>query len=115
MKMEDWKDKLAALNVPEAAEEEPEAPSAPQEKPAGQTEPLRLILDRKGRKGKVATIVEGFEIPDEEVDEIASMLKRKIGTGGSSRDGEILLQGDWRDKAAELLQAAGFKTKKVGG
>lgn len=72
---------------------------------------LRVILDKKGRKGKVATIIEGFTIPDDEVAEISSELKRKIGTGGSARGGEILLQGDWREKASSLLREKGFKVK----
>ena len=76
-----------------------------------QKEPLHVVIDRKGRKGKTATIIEGFTLPDEEVETIASELKRKIGTGGSSRGGEILLQGEWRQKVTELLRAKGFKTK----
>ena len=109
--MKDWKDMLAGLrtDVPQA---DPEAAgdSRPQD---DRKEPqnLHIILDKKGRKGKMATIIEGFTLTDEEVAEIASELKRKIGTGGSSRGGEILLQGDWRSRAAELLRARGFKVK----
>lgn len=73
---------------------------------------LRVIIDRKGRRGKTATIVEGFTLPDAEVDAIASELKRKIGTGGSSRGGEILLQGEWKEKAADILKAMGFKVSR---
>lgn len=109
--MQDWKDMLAGLrpDVPQVSPEM-ETPSSSHEE---STEPqtLHIILDKKGRKGKMATIIEGFTLTDEEVAEIASELKRKIGTGGSSRDGEILLQGDWRGRAAELLRARGFKVK----
>lgn len=94
----------APSESPEGAREESAAPSAT---PPSQS--LKVILDRKGRKGKVATIIEGFTLDDEAVADIASELKRKIGTGGSSRGGEILLQGDWREKAAVLLRAKGFK------
>lgn len=109
--MKDWKDMLAGLrpDVPQA-EPEPETLSTPQEERKEQ-QTLHLILDKKGRKGKMATIIEGFTLNDDEVAEIASDLKRKIGTGGSSRGGEILLQGDWRSRAAELLRARGFKVK----
>lgn len=106
---EDWKAKLAALGgIPEAEEEPGEAVPNEAEKPQ-QTEKLRIVIDKKGRKGKVATIIEGFTLPDEDVEAIASELKRKIGTGGSSRGGEILLQGEWKDRAAELLKGKGFK------
>ena len=111
---QDWKDMLASLKGDGQADE---APIATEENAAGDgTAPqapqsLRVLLDKKGRKGKTATIVEGFTLDDEAVADIASELKRKIGTGGSSRGGEILLQGDWRDKAATLLRAKGFTVK----
>lgn len=107
---QDWKDILASMggsttqDSPETTPtEEPKEPSAPQT--------LHVLIDKKGRKGKVATIIEGFTLPDEEVAEIASELKRRIGTGGSSRGGEILLQGDWLAKAKQLLAAKGFRVK----
>ena len=78
-----------------------------------QTDALHILIDRKGRKGKTATIIEGFTLPDDAVEAIASELKRKIGTGGSSRGGEILLQGDWKEKAAAILKEKGFKLKGI--
>ena len=109
----DWKDALAALNasgtLPEGEEHNEERNNDKESCVAMPT--LRIILDRKGRKGKTATIIEGFTGTDEEVTETARHLKQKIGTGGSSRGGEILLQGDWRDRAAELLRELGYKTK----
>ena len=112
---QDWKEMLAGLagEVPSAPEESPredESAAENQQKPL-QTAPLHVAVDRKGRKGKVATIIEGFELDDDEVAEIASELKRKIGTGGSSRGGEILLQGDWREKVTQLLRSRNFKVK----
>ena len=109
----DWKDTLAALaaggTLPEGYDtprEEPAAPAAP--KPQ-----LKVLLDRTGRKGKSATIIEGFTESDEEVAATARMLRQSIGTGGSSRGGEILLQGDWRERAAALLREKGYKVKTV--
>ena len=61
----------------------------------------------------MATIISGFECDDEEVKNIAKELKMKIGTGGSARGGEILLQGDWRDKVVEILKTQKFKVKKI--
>lgn len=80
-------------------------------------ESLRVLIDRKQRKGKTATIVEGFicetDEDDARVAAIAKELKQKLGTGGSSRGGEILLQGDWRERAAAHLRLLGFQVKCV--
>ena len=78
-----------------------------------QTEPLRILTDRKARKGKTATIVEGFLCDDDELKEIAKELKTKVGVGGSSRCGEILLQGDCKAKTAEILKNKGYKVKII--
>ncbi|MCM1377888.1 MAG: translation initiation factor [Clostridium sp.] len=98
----DWKDALGSLldsgTLPEGEdsirEEEPTKPKR---------QKLNIILDKKGRKGKTATLIEGFDLPQEEVEQIARELKKRIGTGGSVRRGDILLQGDWREKAREIL------------
>ena len=93
------------LPAGEEADEKPQAAVTP----ARQT--LHVLMERKGRAGKVATIIEGFSLTDEEVAEIASQLKKRLGIGGSSRGGEILLQGDRRREAAELLRAMGHTVK----
>ena len=110
---QDWKEMLASVR---GDVQEPESPvDGTGQTPAQDTDmnlrnqKLNIVLDKKGRKGKVATIIEGFTIDDDAVAEIASELKRKIGTGGSSRGGEILLQGDWKVKAADILRSKGFK------
>lgn len=110
----DWKDALAALGASGALPEgEPEA-AAPEQtdgkKP--QKAPISVYIDRKKRRGKEATVLEGFECDDDELKEIARQLKQQLGCGGSQRDGEILLQGDVRDKACQLLATLGFKTKR---
>lgn len=111
---QDWKDMLASLAGDLPPGDSGDTESGLEEKAAAKTatsQSLHIVLDRKGRKGKVATIIEGFTLPDDEVEQIASDLKRKIGTGGSARGGEILLQGDWRDKAAILLREKGYNVK----
>lgn len=76
---------------------------------------LRIWLDRKGRAGKQATLVRGFVGSDADLRELASMLKSKCGVGGSAKDGEIIIQGDFRDRITEILVNAGYKAKKAGG
>lgn len=108
----DWKDALAALRGSEAAPID-NTPDAPEPAPDKSLPHLTISIDRKGRKGKTATIVEGFDPHDESAADTARILKQKIGTGGSSRGGEILLQGDWRQRAADILRDMGFKVKTI--
>ncbi len=112
----DWKDALASLSgLPEGEEPQPSHSSQPNnpttQQPRTQASPLHVLIEKKGRGGKTATIVEGFEIPDDEVDEIARTLRKRLGTGGSARGGEILIQGDRKADVVKLLKEMGFKTK----
>ena len=77
---------------------------------------LRIWLDRKNRGGKDATLVKGFIGTSDDLEALGKTLKTKCGTGGTAKDGEIIIQGDMRDKVLELLLKMGYKlAKKAGG
>lgn len=111
MNSNDWLSALEALKaggtLPEGAPNAPEAP-APEKtkKPV-----LHIVLDKKQRRGKTATIIEGFDCSDDDLLDLARRIKTALGTGGSARGGEILLQGDWKERATELLRREGYKVK----
>lgn len=76
---------------------------------------LKVWLDKKQRKGKVVTLVTGFMGNSEDLRALEKQLKNLCGTGGSSKHGEILIQGDHREKILSYLQGVGYKAKKAGG
>ena len=77
---------------------------------------LRIWLDRKQRKGKEVTLIKGFVGKQDDMKALGKWLKGQCGTGGSVKEGEILLQGDHRDRVLELLEEEGYgDVKKSGG
>ena len=76
---------------------------------------IRIQREVKGRKGKTVTVVSGFQINADELKNLATQLKRRCGTGGSVKDGVIIIQGDHRDTLIPELKNRGFKAKISGG
>jgi len=76
---------------------------------------LEAHFSNKGRAGKTVTLIKGFEGNSTELKALAKLLKQHVGTGGTVKDGEIIIQGNYRDALMEKLQSLGHEVKRVGG
>jgi len=90
-----------------------DAPEESTPEPSDQN--LRIWLEKGGRGGKVASVIKGFIGSKEDLKTLSKKIKTSCGTGGSAKDGEIIIQGDHRDKILKILSNAGYKAKKAGG
>lgn len=106
----DWKDKLNTL-LPDDYIPESKDTQFDDSKISPPKQTLRIELDK--RNGKPATLISGFEGTDEALKELTKTIKTKCASGGSQRDGEILIQGDFRTKTAEILKQLGYSVKKI--
>lgn len=134
--MADWKSALAALGATEETHENTEKTDVERRKRVGvvySTNPdfeysddsqeeaetlpkkqqkLRLSMERAGRGGKTVTLVKGFVGSGEDIDALCKLLKQRCGVGGSVKDGEIIIQGDHRQRLVEILKKEGYTQTK---
>jgi len=113
MKHNDWKDRLNVVystnpNYQYETRDAGEAETLPKEKQS-----LRISLDKRNRGGKKVTLITGFIGKDEDLQELGKELKMKCGVGGSAKDGEIIIQGDFRTKISEILLKDGYQKAKI--
>lgn len=134
--MADWKSALAALGATEETNDNKEKTDIDRKKRVGvvySTNPdyeysddsqeetstlsknqqkLRLNMERAGRGGKTVTLVKGFVGTEEDINALCKLLKQKCGVGGSVKDGEIIIQGDHRQRLVEILKKEGYTQTK---
>lgn len=113
MSNDDWKSRLNIVystnpDFKYDTTEEEETPAPPKEK-----QPVKIRLDKRNRGGKTVTLVTGIEGSEYDMASLAAMLKSKIGTGGSAKDGEIIIQGDFRNRVLELLVKEGYTKSRI--
>ena len=110
----DWKKRLGVVYSTDPDFDYDSGQEEPETLPPGE-QILYVSLDRKNRKGKIVTLVEGFKGTAEALKILGKELKSRCGTGGSVKEGEIIVQGDFRERVVALLQEKGYRVKRKGG
>lgn len=112
MANQDWKERLGVVfsTNPEFTYENTKGETLPP-----QQQDLRVMIDKKRRGGKIVTLVTGFVGQDDDLSSLAKLLKTKCGVGGTAKDGEIMVQGDFCEKILDILKKEGYKAKRSGG
>ena len=110
--MNDWKDRLGMVySTNPDYQYEHEGDDEPETLPK-QQQKLRVNIEKNGRGGKTVTLVKGFVGTTEDAKALGKVLKTKCGVGGSVKDGELLVQGDFKEKVIAVLKAEGYTNTK---
>lgn len=112
MNNNDWKHRLGMVystnpDYEFVSDSEPEHGSLPRN-----AQKLRVSMERAGRGGKTVTLVKGFVGSSDELKELARILKNRCGVGGTAKNGEIVIQGDFRARVVEILKAEGYSNSR---
>lgn len=115
MKKNDWKDRLNVVystnpDFEYESEELDEPDTLPKEKQA-----IKIQLDKRNRGGKKVTLITGFIGKESDLDDLGKFLKTKCGVGGSVKEDEIIIQGDFRTRVYEILQKEGYLKSRIIG
>lgn len=112
---QDWKERLGVVYSTNPDFNFKKDEETQQETLPPKQQNLRVMLDRKQRKGKVVTLIEGFIGTNDDLNALAKQLKTKCGVGGTAKDSQIIIQGDFCQKIIDLLINDGYKVKRAGG
>ncbi|MFA5218616.1 MAG: translation initiation factor [Bacteroidales bacterium] len=115
MMTKDWKERLGMVysTNPNYQFEKEEDDS--QDTLIPKQQKLIVSLDKRNRKGKAVTLISGFIGQPDDLEQLGKLLKTKCGVGGTVKDGNILIQGDFRDKVVAILHGEGYQAKRSGG
>lgn len=115
MKNNDWKERLNVVYSTNPDYQYETEEKEEQATPEASRQKLRVQPDRRNRGGKVVTLVTGFTGTEDDLKDLGRLLKSRCGVGGSVKDGEIIVQGDFKQKVLEILKKEGYtQTKPVG-
>ncbi len=114
MKENNWKERLNVVYSTNPDFQYQQGEQNEQETRPPQKQNLIVAIERKNRGGKTVTLVKGFIGSDDDLSELGKKIKTKCGVGGSAKDGEIIIQGEFKTRIADLLKEWGYKVKVSG-
>lgn len=114
MSENDWKSRLGVVFSTNSDFEYDTDSTIEEETLSPAKQNLRIALDKRNRKGKKVTLIADFVGSEDDLKDLCKMLKSKLGVGGSAKEGEIIIQGDFRQKILDILKAAGYRARIIG-
>ncbi|OJV22065.1 MAG: translation initiation factor [Bacteroidetes bacterium 41-46] len=114
MSQNDWKSRLGVVfsTNPDFSFNKEEDNNEPLTTPPPGKQKLIVSIDRRNRGGKQVTLITGFKGREEDLETLGKILKNKCGSGGSVKDGEIIIQGDFRERVVSMLISLGYIAKR---